>query len=124
MMIDKFIKKYHHNFMEVMVVSRKRKDTPDKICPRCGQHYSYIETRTVEVKSRDKSKKQNYYYAVHYEKDENGKTRRRRCYLGPNRYIYVTRLHRDLGLILYGAIVPKRDEKYREMLLFNLTRRK
>ena len=57
----------------------------DKICPRCGQKYSYIDRKKVGD--------QVYLYAVHYFKS--GKKRRiKKCYLGPeDKYIYVSRLH-------------------------------
>jgi hypothetical protein len=46
----------------------------DKICPRCGEPFAWLERRL----RRDRV----YLYAVH-EHRENGARRRRRCYLGP-----------------------------------------
>ena len=65
-----------------------------KICPRCGQPYSYLE------KKRVKGSKQEYYYAVHVYK-EGGKWRKRRCYLGPSVYTHVAPIQ---GFQLYGLM--------------------
>jgi hypothetical protein len=46
----------------------------DKICPRCGEPYAWLERRLRGNRV--------YLYAVH-ERVENGMRRRRRCYLGP-----------------------------------------
>ncbi len=67
-----------------------------RICPRCHRPFSYI---TV---------KHGYVYAVHNVK-EDGKWRKKYCYLGPEHsYKYVTRLHEDEGLELYGLRVKDR----------------
>jgi len=42
-----------------------------------------------------------YYYAWHVI-EENGKRRRKKCYLGAERYDYVSRKHSDLGVALRG----------------------
>ena len=77
-------------------------------CPRCGAEISWIETQ--------KKKDRVYYYAVHYTGyDKVGsKVRKkvRKCYLGPEEYEYVSRLHSDLGLKLEGAVVEKRVVHY------------
>ncbi|MDK2384597.1 MAG: hypothetical protein QI199_07310, partial [Candidatus Korarchaeota archaeon] len=70
----------------------------EKICPRCGQPYSYIERRTV------KGSKQVYFYAVHIYK-EGSKWRKKRCYLGPKLYSRVTPLQ---GFPLRGLIGESR----------------
>ncbi len=57
----------------------------EKICPRCGQPYSYIERRTI------KGSKQVYFYAVHVYK-EGDRWKKKRCYLGPKFYSRVTPL--------------------------------
>jgi hypothetical protein len=44
----------------------------EKLCPKCGSPYSYIEERKVGNNI--------YYYAVHYSKTR-GKRRKRYCYL-------------------------------------------
>jgi hypothetical protein len=53
-----------------------------KICPRCGQPYSYL--------SSCKSGSRVYYFAAHYEgyEEVDGRVRRkvRKCYLGPRTY--------------------------------------
>jgi len=83
------------------------------ICPRCGQPYRYLERR--------RRGNQVYYYAVHYEGYERGPDGRprpklRRCYLGPNAYIEVSKLHADLGLTLKGLIEEGRERDYIEAL--------
>lgn len=70
-------------------------------CPRCGKKYSYIEERRA-------SGGRKYFYAVHYL----GKGRKRKCYLGPNLYYNVTKMHRDLGLFLSGIADPDRLVRY------------
>jgi hypothetical protein len=86
----------------------------ERVCPRCGQPYSYIESYTRGS--------QTYYVAVHYEgyeKVEVGGKKRvkkkvRKCYLGPQTYRYVEKLH-ELGLS--GAIDRERFKRYfRELL--------
>lgn len=55
----------------------------EKVCPRCGAPYSYIERLRIGGNT--------YLYAVHYV--GKGKSRRKeRCYLGPERYINAERL--------------------------------
>ncbi|RLE62615.1 MAG: hypothetical protein DRJ38_09355 [Thermoprotei archaeon] len=80
-----------------------------KVCPRCGAKYSYIERR---IKGN-----QVYLYAVHRWK-ENGKTKIRKCYLGPERdYIYVTKLHEDENLVLMGLMNHDRAVQYLKTLV-------
>ena len=79
------------------------------ICPRCGQPYRYIEKRKIGNNI--------YYYAVHYEgydRGPNGRPRPklRRCYLGPNAYIEVTKTHSNIGLMLKGLIEEGREMDY------------
>jgi len=62
-------------------------------CPRCGLVVNWVEHR--------KSRGHVYDYAVHVV-HENGKRQIKKCYLGPEKYTYVTALHRDLGLVLKG----------------------
>jgi hypothetical protein len=79
------------------------------VCPRCGQPYRYLERRRIGNNV--------YYYAVHYEGYERGpdgraRPRLRRCYLGPNLYIEVSKTHSDLGLTLKGLIEDGRERDY------------
>ncbi|MFP3321291.1 MAG: hypothetical protein RXO24_12040 [Acidilobus sp.] len=79
------------------------------ICPRCGQPISYIE--------RQRRGNQVYYYAVHYLGYERGPDDRihkkvKRCYLGPEAYIEVSKLHADLGLKLKGLMEGGRERYY------------
>ncbi|WP_148666755.1 hypothetical protein [Acidilobus sp. 7A] len=83
------------------------------VCPRCGQPVSYIE--------RQRRGNRVYYYAVHYEGYErtpDGRVHKkvRRCYLGPNAYIEVSKLHADLGLTLKGLMEEGRERDYMEAL--------
>ena len=87
----------------------------EKICPRCGLRYSYIERRRVGD--------QVYLLAVHYTFNK-GRRKVRKCYLGPEGdYIYVSRLHEftlrgpvdKLRILKYlrslkGIILARKDE--------------
>ncbi len=86
----------------------------EKVCPRCGQPYSYIERRTV------KGSKQVYFYAVHVYK-EGSKWRKKRCYLGPKLYSRVTPLQ---GFQLRGLIGESRQRllDYLESIVSELER--
>jgi hypothetical protein len=85
-----------------------------KLCPRCNQPYSYIESYTKGS--------QRYYVAVHYEGYEKAevegrrriKKKVRKCYLGPQTYRYVEKLH-ELGLS--GPIDRERFKRYFKELL-------
>jgi len=84
-------------------LGRKRKFKG--ICPRCGEPFSYIK--------RNKRGNRVYLYAVHYIGVENGKKKIRQCYLGAeDGYVYVTKLHSDLGLLLKGLHDKKRVFEY------------
>jgi hypothetical protein len=91
-----------------------RDEKAKRVCPRCGQPYSYIESY--------RRGSQTYYVAVHYEGYEKVeaegkkkvKKKVRKCYLGPQTYRYVEKLH-ELGLS--GAIDRERFKRYfRELL--------
>lgn len=61
----------------------------EKVCPRCGLPFSYIERRKV--------KDRTYLYAVHVGYFM-GRREIKKCYLGPaGSYDYVNRMH-QLGL--------------------------
>lgn len=72
-------------------------------CPKCGMGYNYIE--------RVKRGGNVYCYAVHRLGKE-----KRKCYLGPERYIYVSRTHAKEGLTFAGPQVEKRALLYLEKL--------
>jgi hypothetical protein len=60
-------------------VEGKVSERRERICPRCGQPYSYIDSY--------RRGSQVYYAAVHLEKgEEGGRARKRKCYLGPKVY--------------------------------------
>jgi hypothetical protein len=85
-----------------------------RLCPRCNQPFSYIESYTRGS--------QTYYVAVHYEGYEKVevegrrriKKKVRKCYLGPQVYKYVEKLH---GLELSGPIDRERFKRYFKELL-------
>ena len=79
-----------------------------KICPRCGDAISWIERRQRGDRV--------YYYAVHCWQQE-GRRRIRKCYLGPQTYEYVTRLHFKEGLILKGLVDKERALEYLETIV-------
>ena len=74
---------------------------PGELCPRCGLPIKSIKKRVINGRV--------YYYAYH----KGGKE----CYLGPDTYVYVTRTHEDLGLILQGAVEPNRVVDYVRVIL-------
>jgi hypothetical protein len=73
--------------------AQEKAEAEKKLCPRCGQPLSYIESY--------KKGSQTYYVAVHYEGYEKAevegrrriKKKVRKCYLGPQVYKYVEKLH-------------------------------
>jgi hypothetical protein len=80
----------------------------ERLCPKCGLPYSYIEERKVGNNV--------YYYAVHYSKT-NGKRKKRYCYLGAKDYINVAKVHEDLGLSFHGQIENNRTIDYLRQIL-------
>lgn len=92
---------------------RKVKGAPVKVCPRCGEPYSYIERRKVGS--------QVYLYAVHVHR-EGRKRRVRKCYLGPEgAYIYVTKTHAREGLALKGLADNERALEYLDALISHIS---
>jgi hypothetical protein len=57
-----------------------------------------------------------YYVAAH---SSGGGKRARRCYLGPEKYVYVSKLHENLGIVLLGASEHERAIEYVRNLLRN-----
>ena len=84
-------------------------EATQKICPRCGLKYSWMERR--------RSNGREYYYAVHVEG-----SKRRKCYLGPREYENVSRLHYDVALTFKGLLERGRAVDYLESLLIALKR--
>jgi len=88
------------------------------VCPRCGSPISWVERQVKGGRV--------YYYAVHYlgYTKSGGRVRKRvrRCYLGPEAYEYVSRLHRDLGIVLEGAVVGRRVVHYLDAFVEALSR--
>lgn len=87
-------------------------------CPRCGSPISWVE--------RQRKGDRVYYVAVHYlgYTKVGGKVRKRvrKCYLGPEVYEYVTRLHQDLGITLEGAVVDRRVLHYLDAFITALSK--
>ncbi|MEB3779747.1 MAG: hypothetical protein GSR85_05905 [Desulfurococcales archaeon] len=79
------------------------RELKSRICPRCGLPFSWIERRRVGDNT--------YYYAVH-ESRLNGARRVRKCYLGPEEYIYVSKMHSKEKLVLRGLVDPGRLPSY------------
>ena len=84
----------------------------NKICPRCGKQYQYIEER--------KQGERIYFYAVHIERKPDGKKRVKKCYLGPLVYEYVSRLHQRENLVFRGLLETNRVFEYLEAILQSL----
>jgi hypothetical protein len=70
-------------------------------CPVCGLPIDWVEKRVRNGHV--------YYYAWHIIADENGQKRRKKCYLGAERYDYVSRKNYDLGLTLRGMAYDEAD---------------
>ena len=64
--------------------------TAYRVCPRCGRPIDWLERRVVNGHV--------YYYAYHYVKDENGKQKVKKCYLGPEKYDYANRVLATAGI--------------------------
>jgi len=92
-----------------------------RICPRCGEPFSYIKRRVVNGRV--------YLYAVHYHgyvKGEDGKIKKitRECYLGPEEsYVHASKTHQREGLKLKGLSDSRRFLEYLDRLLEYATRR-
>jgi hypothetical protein len=85
------------------------------VCPVCGEKCSYIEERTVGGNT--------YYYAVHV--IGRGKDRKKiKHYLGPKKYIYVSRTHEREALEFEGRISQERIAQYLLTIISQLERAK
>jgi hypothetical protein len=82
-----------------------------KLCPRCGEPYSYVEKRVVHDRI--------YYYAVHVS-IVNDKRKIKKCYLGAKEYYYVKKLHEDSELNLTGIFEKDRYLQYLDQILYSL----
>jgi RNA polymerase-binding transcription factor DksA len=61
-----------------------------RVCPRCGRPIDWLERRVRNGHV--------YIYAYHYVKDENGKRKVKKCYLGPEKYDYTNRVLATAGI--------------------------
>jgi len=88
------------------------------VCPRCGSPISWVE--------KQRKGDRVYYYAVHYfgyvKVGKRVRKKVKRCYLGPEAYEYVSRLHEDLGIVLEGAVVDRRVVHYLDAFVEALSR--
>ncbi len=69
--------------------------TAHYVCPKCGQPIDWLERKRVNG--------QIYYVAAHVYY-ENGKRKIKRCYLGPEKYIYGNMTQGHVGIQLKGPI--------------------
>ncbi len=89
----------------------------NRICPRCGAKFDYIDTKRVGGRE--------YLYCVHvqYERDPatgERKKRKKKCYVGPaGQYEYVTRQHRRESLAFRGMLHSQRLYEYLQDILAN-----
>jgi 23S rRNA pseudoU1915 N3-methylase RlmH len=77
------------------------------VCPRCGGRYGPVKgIEVMRVGNRE------YVYVFHgYEKRDNGKWVKIRCYLGPvSEYKRVTELHRDFEKLTLLGLVEVKEE--------------
>jgi len=75
-----------------------------KICPRCGEHYTYIEKRKIGNNV--------YVYCVHVHK-HNGKRNIKKCYLGPETaYIYANTFNYKIIMVRSPLADNSADIKY------------
>ena len=79
-----------------------------KICPRCGAPFKWLERRRIGNRV--------YYYAVH-ELRVGGRRYIKKCYLGPETYTYVTKLHSREGLELRGLVDRSRVLEYLDAII-------
>lgn len=78
-----------------------RAPKPGEVCPVCGRPIDWVERRVRNGHV--------YYYAYHYINDVNGKRKVKKCYLGADKYDYVTRKNSDLGMELKGMAYSEAD---------------
>jgi hypothetical protein len=82
-------------------IGRKSEPEPERICPRCGQPYRWLERKVIDGRT--------YLFAVH-----NGY---RSCYLGPvDGYVRGTITHPFLKLSAFGATPREELERRLEYL--------
>ena len=88
------------------------------VCPRCGSPISWVEMQRKGGRV--------YYVAVHYlgcvRVGDRVRKQVRKCYLGPEKYDYVTRLHQDLGIEFRGAVDERRVIYYLDAFMTSLTK--
>jgi hypothetical protein len=90
-------------------------ENPPLVCPICGEKYTTLERKRVGNNV--------YYYAVHI--IGRGKDRKIvKHYLGPKKYIYVTRTHKKEGLEFEGRISQERIVQYLMTIISQLEKAK
>lgn len=75
-------------------------------CPRCGREgVFYEDVRDLKSGSR------TYYFVIHRYRDAEGRWRTRKCSLGSDSYIYVSRTHtlpyQGVRIVLSNVIRPE-----------------
>lgn len=81
-----------------------------KVCPKCGEPYSYLERR--------KRGESIYLYAVHRERGEGGKSKVKKCYIGGERYTIrpnwlPTRIIAELRRVIV-ALAARNEKNFTE----------
>jgi hypothetical protein len=74
---------------------------PGQDCPICHNPIAWLECRRVKSKVGGVEREHIYIYAWHTFK-EDGKTKRKKCYVGAYTYDYVARKYVDVGIVLRG----------------------
>ena len=77
--------------------------TAYRVCPRCGRPIDWVERRVMNGHV--------YYYAWHIITDENGQKRRKKCYLGPEKYDYANRVLTTAGIQVKSLAHQLIDDK-------------
>jgi len=77
--------------------------TAYRVCPRCGRPIDWLERRVVNGHV--------YYYAWHIIVDKNGQKRRKKCYLGPEKYDYANRVLATAGIQVKSLARQLIDDK-------------
>jgi hypothetical protein len=86
--------------LKTLSPEERRRLLEQKICIKCGQPFSYLESRPYTA--ADGTTK-HFYYCVH-EGWIDGKRKRTKHYCSSDEYVYVSRFQQDIGLTLKGAL--------------------
>jgi len=92
----------------------------EKTCPICRNSYKYVEKRPYKACDRT----QYYYYIIHISKDANGRKHVKKCYIGAEGYIYVSKMHKDANITFTGYNNPNRYNIYMKDIMDYIDRDK